>query len=164
MNMLMCEMTKIVSFASYEERTRQNPPCPRSGGAAGVGHHITITHYTVLRPAWGSLQLFRAIKLNKMAPRCDHSAHSDHSVPSVPCTWSCSTLAPGLAPHSSWPAPFISINILLATGIAQFWLLMNSNYAFVGQPALNCILYILIFGAKNTIFRNLKGLLERFQI
>ena len=118
----------------------------------------------VLRPAWGSLQLFRAIKLNKMEPRCDHSAHSDHSVPSVPCPWFCSTLAPGVDPHSSWPTPFISINILLATGIAQFWLLMNSNYAFVGQPALNCILYILIFGAKNTIFRNLKRLLERFQI
>ena len=77
-------MTKIiVSFTSYEELTshKQNPPCPWPAGAAGVGHHITITHYTVLRPAWGSLQLFRAIKLNKMAPRCDHSAHSDHSVP-----------------------------------------------------------------------------------
>ena len=34
----------------------------------------------VLRPAWGSLQLFRAIKLNKMEPRCDHRAHSDHIV------------------------------------------------------------------------------------
>ena len=116
----------------------------------------------VLRPAWGSLQLFRAIKLNKMEPRCDHietivflvfRAHG--SALHWPRVW---------PPHSSWPTPFISINILLATRIAQFWLLMNSNYAFVGQPALNCILYILIFGAKNTIFRNLKRLLERFQI
>ena len=131
-------------------------------------HYHYPLHWAVLRPAWGSLQLFRAIKLNKMEPRCDHSAHSDHIVTIVFLVFRAHGSAPHWPrvwpPHSSWPTPFISINILLATGIAQFWLLMNSNYAFVGQPALNCILYILIFGAKNTIFRNLKRLLERFQI
>ena len=60
-------------------------------------HYHYPLHWAVLRPAWGSLQLFRAIKLNKMEPRCDHRAHSDHSVPSVPCPWFCSTLAPGVA-------------------------------------------------------------------
>ena len=92
-------MLNYFSFTSHEKLTRkQNPQCPPPAGALVlvITLPLPIT-LAVLRPAWGSLQLFRAIKLNKMEPRCDHRAHSDHSVPSVPCPWFCSTLAPGLA-------------------------------------------------------------------
>ena len=120
-------------------------------------HYHYLLHWAVLRPAWGSLQLFRAIKLNKMEPRCDHSAHSDHIVTIVFLVFRAHDSAPHWprvrTPHSSWPTPFISINILLATRIAQFWLLMNSNYAFVG-PSTCFKLYIIhsyIWGKKYNI-------------
>ena len=84
--------------SSQGSRTPSECPPPAGALVLVITLPLPIT-LAVLRPAWGSLQLFRAIKLNKMAPRCDHrahSAHSDHSVPSVPCPWFCSTLAPGL--------------------------------------------------------------------